>query len=396
MRILFLSTTYPTPTRPRQGAFNQVLVNSLRHSNEVQVVAPIPWTQWHEVRSPSALDELTHHPIYFYPPKILRSHYATLYWQSIRRTIQRASRSFKPDVVLGYFLHPDGSAANRAARYLGVPSVVMSGGTDLRILTKTASRKAKIQETLGQAERLIVVSRELAVRAESLGVHQSKIDVVYRGIDRNCFQPMQQACARRKCQITEDAVVVLWVGRLEEVKNPALLLAAAVRWKQQWNRRLQVKMIGDGSLRRQLIQRSQQLGLQDVLEILPSMNQRQLASYYNAANAIVLTSRSEGIPNVLLESIACNTPFVATDVGGVAEIAWPGIDYLVPSEDADSLAAAVIACVQQPSTVEQPTTQPRTFLPYDNMSMAAAVERALQRAILSRQTAIEVMTADAA
>ncbi|MCA9182995.1 MAG: glycosyltransferase, partial [Planctomycetales bacterium] len=129
---------------------------------------------------------------------------------------------------------------------------------------------------------------------------------------------------------------------------------------------------------------------QDVLEILPPMNQQQLALYDNAANVTVLTSRSEGIPNVLLESIACNTPFVATNVGGVAEIASPNIDYLVPSENADSLAAAVIACVEQPST------QLRTFSPHDNLCMAEAVERTLRRAIHSRRTALEVQTADAA
>lgn len=390
MKILFLSTTFPTPTRPCQGAFNQVLVNSLRHRNEVQVVAPIPWTQWHEARSPDVRAEGVHHPIYFYSPKVLRTHYAAMYWQSIRRTIQQARKSVKPDVVLGYFLHPDGCAANRAARYLGVASVVMSGGTDLRLLTKTSSRKAKIQQTLRQADRLIVVSRELAERAESLGVHKSKIDVVYRGVDRNCFQPMQQACARHECNIPEEAVGILWVGRLEAVKNPALLLAAALRWKQRWKRRLQIKMIGEGSLRYHLIQCSRKQGLEDVLEILPPMNQQRLALYLNAANVTVLTSRSEGIPNVLLESIACNTPFVATDVGGVAEIASPNVDYLVPSEDADSLAAAVIACVEQPSL------QLRTFSPHDHMYMAAAVERTLRRAIHSRRTALEVQKSDAA
>ncbi len=390
MRILFISTTYPTPTRPRQGAFNQVLVHSLRHRNEVQVVAPIPWTQWHEPRSPDVLEELVHHPIYFYPPKFLRAHYAAMYWQSIRRTIQQVGQDFKPDVVLGYFLHPDGYAANIAARHFGVASVVMSGGTDLRLLTKSASRKARIQQTLSQANRLIVVSRELAERAKSLGIQEAKIDVVYRGIDRNCFQPMRRDCARRHCQIPDEAVVILWVGRLEPVKNPALLLAAALRWQQRWNRRLQIKMIGDGALRRELIQRSWKLGLQDVFELLPPMNQQQLARYYNAANATVLTSRSEGIPNVLLESIACNTPLVATNVGGVAEIASPEIDYLVPSEDADSLAEAVIACVEQPSA------QSRVFVPYDQLSMAAAVEQALQRAIDSQYRAFEAQTADTA
>ncbi len=396
MKILFISTTYPTPTRPRQGAFNRVLVQALRHSNEVQVVAPIPWTQWHEPGRSVALDEHALHPCYYYSPKILRAHYGSMYWQSIRRTILKLERNFKPDIVLGYFLHPDGWAANMAARYLRVPSVLMSGGTDVRLLTQAPSRKAKIQQTLSQTERLIVVSRELMERAEDLGMQKEKIDVVYRGIDRNCFQPQSRADARAKLKIAEQAVVVLWVGRFEAVKNPGLLLEAAIGWKQLWKQHLRIKLIGDGSLRRELLVRARQLGLEDVLEILPSMNQSQLSLYYNAANVTALTSRSEGIPNVLLESIACDTPFVATNVGGVSEIASPNIDCLVPSEDSNSLCAAVVASIERTATAEQSGMQPREFFPYDNWSMGAAVERVLQSAIRSHDSRFITQAADAA
>jgi glycosyltransferase involved in cell wall biosynthesis len=72
---------------------------------------------------------------------------------------------------------------------------------------------------------------------------------------------------------------------------------------------------------------------------------------------MTLTSHSEGIPNVLLESIACGTPFVATDVGGVSEIATSGLDRLIPNRDVNALVEQVVDLVNQgdhPERVFQP------------------------------------------
>jgi len=66
-----------------------------------------------------------------------------------------------------------------------------------------------------------------------------------------------------------------------------------------------------------------------------------LPDWYRAADLTVLPSRSEGLPNVLRESLACRTPFVASNVGGIIEIADPGSSLLVPPEDHSALADAI-------------------------------------------------------
>ncbi len=381
MKILFVSSTYPTPVQPRQGAFNQVLVEALRAQHEVHVIAPIPWTQQRTLRRSMSTSAHDHHPLYFFPPKLLRHHYGSWYWLSIRRTVHHLAASFSPDVVLGYWLHPDGYAATKAARLLNAAGVVMSGGTDLRLLPQSSQRKAKIQQVLQQADRLVVVCRDLAEHAHRLGASKSKIDVVYRGIDRDCFYPADPAAVRRELGIPADAKVLLWVGRFEPVKNPQLLLSATHLWKQLWDQKLQLFMIGDGSLRNEIARQAARLNLLDNLHFIPSLTQSRLARYYQAADATVLTSHSEGIPNVLLESISCGTPFVATRVGGIAEIASPGIDYLVPANDAELLALAVIDCIQQADSTQ------RTFVPLDKTQMAGELEKSLIRAVLGRQQA---------
>ena len=375
MKILLMTTTYPTPARPRQGVFNRVLVEALRARHDVRVIAPIPWTQCARRTGNTSSGSQTLHPTYYYPPKILREHYHRFYWWSIRPSLKALAQDFSPDVVMGYWLHPDGAAAVRAAQRFGVPSIVMSGGTDLRWLPREPRRCLAIAQVLENADRLVVFSRELAAHAYRLGVRPDKVDVVYRGVSRECFCRTGQAESRSACGVPRNAVVILWAGRFEDVKNPALLLHAAVRWKREWGNALRVILAGDGPLRRQLVQLCKQLGLHDVVLFAGNLTQSQLALRLSAADLTVLTSHSEGIPNVLLESIVCGTPFVATDVGGIAEIASPGIDRLVPAGDVNALAETVIQSMRAVPPAR------RTFVPTDLAGMTDQFDRVLARTV---------------
>lgn len=380
MKILLITTTFPTPQRPHQGAFNHTFVNALSQKHAVHVIAPVPWFQ-RLANSPTrpTLDH-TSHPTFFYPPKILRRFYGAFYWKSIRGAVSRLAQEFSPDVVMGYWIHPDGAAAVRAAKLLGVPSVLVSGGTDLKLLPRSGSRRTRVTKTLGAANRLVVVSRDLAETAVQLGVSRDHIEVVYRPVDRSVFYPRERHSARIQLGISDHSISILWVGRLEPVKNPQLLLEAARQWKQRWGRRLHVVMIGDGSLRTQLMRTRQQLELHDVLEIKPSVPHAQLGDYYSAADLTVLTSRSEGVPNVLLESLACGTAFVATQVGGVPEIACDGLDSLFPSGDVARLVEMVVEQIEERDSRSEnlPT---RKFHPTTPEAMTEQIEHAIAQAV---------------
>jgi glycosyltransferase involved in cell wall biosynthesis len=153
-----------------------------------------------------------------------------------------------------------------------------------------------------------------------------------------------------------------------------MLLHAAVRWKREWGDSLRVIMAGDGPLRGHLHQLCRQLGLQGTILFTGNLTHRELALRFNAADITVLTSHSEGIPNVLLESIACETPFVATDVGGIAEIATPGIDRLVPAGNVTVLAETVIRSVRATPAGH------RTFVPTDLAGMTSQFDIVFARA----------------
>ncbi len=387
MRILFVTSTYPTPTQPNQGTFNEVLVGALRQYHDVRVLAPVPWTQIVTRLSGSvtsredSLEEKERwvnnlFPISYYPPKIFRKYYDRFLWASIRSAVIKMSRTFTPDVVFGYWLHPDGAAAVRAAAHFGVPAIVISGGTDLRVLAKIPERGKEIANVMHAAERVIVLSRELSHHARQLGIAGEKIDIVYRGVDRNVFRPMHRLVARQACRLSPEQIIVFWAGRLVPIKNPTLVLRAAAKWKNVWQGRLRVILAGEGPLRRDLEELRISLGLQENVALVGNLSQQDLARHYNSANVTVLTSHSEGTPNVLLESIACGTPFVATDVGGVSEIATPDRDFLFADNDLESLVASVQQAVGLGESIS-----PRVFEPTNMNGMIEQLQLVINRAL---------------
>jgi glycosyltransferase involved in cell wall biosynthesis len=87
--------------------------------------------------------------------------------------------------------------------------------------------------------------------------------------------------------------------------------------------------------------RAAKLGLTDLVHFVGPLRHHELPDWFRAADATVLPSRSEGIPNVLRESLACGTPFVASRVGGIPEISRAPANRLVPADDVEALATAL-------------------------------------------------------
>ena len=359
MKLLLITSTYPTPMAPHQGVFNSQMVSALNLLHEVRVIAPIPWTSnppWKKkIRSRQSVHDKKNvsHPTFYYPPSVFRWTYGSWYWHSIRRSLVQLTSDFRPDAILGYWAHPDSDSAVRAARLFKVPAVVMVGGTDIRILAKTGRRRKVIQSVLNRANRVIAFSADLARHVADLGVPSDRVDVVYRGVDHSIFKPRDRSEARKSLGIDGDSIVLVWVGRLVDVKNPGMAIQASAKWKQLYGDRLRLIMIGDGVLRAGLERLADQLGTSQNCTFLGSIPHAQIACWFQAANLTILTSHSEGVPNVLLESIACGTPFVATDVGGVREIADPHLDRLVPADDHEALEAVVAARLADTNVYER-------------------------------------------
>lgn len=345
MRVLFFSSIFPRSWNVTLGIYCLHVCRALVDlGHEARVVSPKGWLEPRErdPRPAYGLDGIsTEYPTYAYPPRVLQSRYDRFMALSSRAALKRVLDQFRPDAVLSYWAHPDGAVAARFARAAGIPSGVIVGGSDVLVLARDPGRRQRaVIDALHANSAVITVGRDLARAVRALGVPSHKVHVVYQGVDKDLFAPGSAVEARKRLGITPHGRMLVAVGSLLPVKGIDVLLDAVAAVAKK--RDVSLYLVGDGKSRAALEAQAERLGLKDgVVHFAGKVDQRALPDWYRAADLTVLASRSEGVPNVLRESLACGTPFVATQVGGVAEIAEGTDCPLVPPENVAALAAAI-------------------------------------------------------
>jgi glycosyltransferase involved in cell wall biosynthesis len=350
MRILTLTNLYPNPFQPLRAHFNRRQIRALALRHEVRIISPIAWTDELKARWRGAsplprgrqlvFDGIpVEHPRYFYPPKMLRGWYGHFFRWSVKPAFQRALASFRPEVIFAPWAYPDAWAALRLGKQAGLPVVVKLHGSDLLQLRDCPGRERGTVEVLREANGIMAVSRDLAQEAIARGADPSRVRVVYCGLDHTLFKPGDRAEARSRLSLPQDLTSFLFVGNLVSVKGLDVLLEACALLAPTM--RFQCNIIGQGPLQGTLEAQAARLGLTDRIRFVGPRPNVELPDWYRAANLFILPSRSEGVPSVLLEAISCGTPFVASRVGGIPEIAHFGSGRLVPAESPPALAGAI-------------------------------------------------------
>ena len=198
---------------------------------------------------------------------------------------------------------------------------------------------------LARFPAVIAVSGPIRNTLIAHGAPPERVTRVSNGVDHQVFRhvPGIRSRVRQELGLPEDDVVLGSVGRLESEKRFELLIEAAAKLPE----RPRVIIVGEGSLRGQLLARATSLGMADRL-VLPGLR-ADVADVLHAFDVYVQTSEREGIPNVVLEAMATEIPVVATNVGGTSELIDDGVHgLLVPSEDANAIAVAVGRTLHQP------------------------------------------------
>ncbi len=369
MKILFVSTVFPNAIEPSRGCFNDSLVRALAIRHQVEVVSPIPWVDlvrgyrrglrvpiYQRIADPDGFG--IHYVTFLYPPKFLRNWYCTFYWSSIAGAVHSLIQTCRPELIIGYWAHPDGEAAVRIGRLVGAPSCVIVGGSDVLLVTRKPSRRRRVQTVLQATDAVITVNDDLKEAVVRLGIRADKVHVWHQGINVSRFRPGDRFLARQKLGIPVSARVIVWVGRMVPVKGLDILLRACLRLRTR-DVDYHLYLIGDGPLRRELTAQTEVGGLfKHVTFVGPKLHD-ELADWYRAADLTVLPSRSEGLPNVLHESLTCGTPFVASDVGGICEIGEESCSILVPPEDPEALAEAIEQGLCRWGSAGRPEIAPR-------------------------------------
>ncbi len=352
MRVLALTNLYPSPCLPTRAPFNRQQFRLLGGRHPVAVIAPLAWTEEFRARrhgSPALppgrrveLDGLTvDHPRFYVPPRLLQQTYGWCFQVSVGPTFRRRVAAFRPDLIYATWAYPDGWAAVRLARQVGLPVVIQVHGSDVLLLTRSRKRRRLTFDALRAADGVVAVSRDLADRVIAEGVPAERVRVVYGGVDPALFHPGSKSDARRRLGFDpSDDPLILFVGNLLPVKGVDVLIDACATLEAA-GKRFRCHIIGQGPLGVPLQARIDRLGLGERMKLIGPKPQSELPDWYRASDLLVLPSHSEGVPNVLREASACGISCVASRVGGVPEVSDCGDIRLVPPADPAALAAAM-------------------------------------------------------
>jgi len=215
---------------------------------------------------------------------------------------------------------------------------------------ETARRIAVETEIVNRADALIAATpAERTQLIQLYGANDDKVHTISPGVDTDRFHPIPAAHAKDHIDVCPEDRIILFVGRIEPLKGIDHLLQAialVAERRPELRDGLCVPIIGGAADRMhedeemvRLGQLRESLGIGDVVTFLGSRNQDTLQYYYSAAEMVVMPSDYESFGLVALEAMACGTPVIASDVGGLAFLVKDGrTGYRVPAGDTDALA----------------------------------------------------------
>ena len=354
--LVVFSTLFPSAARPGAGLFIRERMFRVAQHRPLAVVSPQPWFPgqalirlWRPDYRPRAPALEIQQGISVYRPRFLAVPgllrpldgwaMALASYFLLRRLRREGAR-----LIDAHFAFPDGEAAIRLGRWLGLPVTITLRGTEVPHSRNPALRP-RLARTLKAAARVFSVSASLRRLALELGTPAENTEVVGNGVDTSVFQPADRAEARARLALPADAKVLVSVGGLVERKGmhrvidclPALLGS---------HPDLHYLVVGgaspEGDLRADLETQVARLDLRGRVHFLGEIPPAELKWPLSAADVFALSTRNEGWANVFLEAMACGLPVVATDVGGNAEVVCrPELGAIVPFGDAAALQQAL-------------------------------------------------------
>ncbi len=255
-------------------------------------------------------------------------------------------RRARPQLCIVFFSLPCGPLGPLAKMLAGVRYVISLRGGDVPAPGADA-RLRRMHRLLAPVRRWVlrgaaaIVANSRGLRDLSQRTDPFPVAVIGNGVDTSVFVPRQRAPGER--------FRFLFVGRLSTEKNVALLLTAVRELLDAPQRSFELTIVGDGPLAARLRAGAERLGLGDVIEWRGWLAREDMPACYAGGDCLVNPSVYEGMPNAVLEAMACGIPVIASDVAGNADLVQPGITGLLfRSNDPVALAGAMRRMLDDP------------------------------------------------
>lgn len=364
-RVLVFSSLFPSPAAPGAGLFIRERMFRVAARLPLAVVAPQAWSPFDALvrlarpgfRPPAPVFERmdgieVHRPRFFSMPGVFKRLDGWLMARGSEPVVRRVAATLGATVIDAHFGYPDGAAAVRLGRRLGLPVVIsLRGSKDQRLIG--GSREAGLRAALAGAAQLIAVSASLVRDVGGpLGLPPERFMLVGNGVDTRRFAPVVRLEARARLGIAPDAPVLIGVGNRIPLKGFQRVIPIVARLRQRFPGLVYLIVggaAGEADLGPELARQAHALGVAEAVRLCGAQSPEALCWHYGAADVFVHASEYEGWANVLLEAMACGLPVVCTDVGGNAEVLTdPSLGTLVPWWDEAAFEQALAQALRAP------------------------------------------------
>jgi glycosyltransferase involved in cell wall biosynthesis len=407
--VVMVATSYPRFPGDTVGTFMEPIAHGVAaRGHEVHLVLP-----WHpRFARPTREGGVTFHTFRYAPhPGLNVFGYAgaleadvRLRWAALASAplalwtgilaARRVARAVRATVMHGHWVIPGGAMAAMAAG--GRPLVVSLHGSDVYVAERHGVAGLVARRTFARAGWMTACSADLRDRALGLGAAADRSEVVPYGVDATRFAPSAEARAavRQTLGLDAHAPMVFSAGRFVRKKGFEFLIDATATLSARWPQ-LTVVLGGDGDLRAEFEARARTAGAAGFLRFVGVLSQDDVARYLAAADVAVVpsvrdsTGNVDGLPNVVMETLASGTPLVATRAGGIGAVVEPDVTGLLVAErDPAALAAAIDALLAAPArgAAMGRTARQRVIEAYGWPRVAERFEAAYARARAWRQT----------
>jgi teichuronic acid biosynthesis glycosyltransferase TuaC len=359
VRILAISHLFPNLKEKRYGIFVARQLSEIhRIGAEITVIVPRVWCpgllrhfdRWknHDHKSPLCRFEgiETFSVPYLRPPGNFYNRWSGLAaFRAMKSKALELHKCRKFDVIYATDFFPDGDAAVRLAKYLKLPAACLSIGVDVNITAQSSGiiyrhfvRTAKaLDGTLACGQSV----------ADGIKAVTGKNPLcVYGVLDLEEFSPAPDKIpARKDLGLPPDKTIALYAGYLTKRKGVYDLLEAIYRIQKKYPNLLLV-MCGAGTEEISLWKLIREKGIENIVRMVGEVEPERMNKWMQASDLFVLASHTEGMPNVVMEAMACGLPVVATAVGGL-----PGAvgdcegTILVSPENVDELEKAIVKVI---------------------------------------------------
>jgi teichuronic acid biosynthesis glycosyltransferase TuaC len=354
LRVLILSTRYPDEERLYLGNFVERQMRELaaRPGVELEVVAPRgrPLRPLRALSGRAGLEALprealwrglrVHRPVYPVLPG-LAALTPRLMARRLLPLLRAARARFPFDLISAEFAWPEGPAAVRLGRALGVPVSIKARGADFERWRTGRRARRELLQAGRAAAGLLAVSGSVRASMIEAGLPPDRIRLHYPAVDTDRFRPLDPAAAKAALRLA--GPVLLTIGNLRAEKQQHLAIEALARLPGAT-----LVMVGGGPRAADLRRLADSLGVADRVRFVGAVPHELLPNFYAAADLLIHPSAVEGFANVRLEALACGTPVVSTAAGEAERLIRSPSSGRIVAADAGEIAAAAAVLLADP------------------------------------------------